>query len=101
MSFVLRLLVTSMQSICLVGVEGENMVDSRLQDTIFIQHTFGGRLMSKVLDHLEVNPNFAASEIYLLLYIGMLSSGKFCCTNLVIIRLNVCDVIMSQCDMKT
>ncbi|CAA2982790.1 ubiquitin carboxyl-terminal hydrolase 15 [Olea europaea subsp. europaea] len=44
----LRLLVTSMQSICLVGVEGENMVDSRLQDTIFIQHTFGGRLMSKV-----------------------------------------------------
>ncbi|KAI8008614.1 Ubiquitin carboxyl-terminal hydrolase 15 [Camellia lanceoleosa] len=44
----LRLLVTSMQSICLEGLGGENMVDPRLQETTFIQHTFGGRLKSKV-----------------------------------------------------
>lgn len=44
----LRLLVTSMQSICLEGIGGENVVDPRQQDTTFIQHTFGGRLMSKV-----------------------------------------------------
>ncbi|KAL7218494.1 hypothetical protein ACSBR2_011704 [Camellia fascicularis] len=41
----LRLLVTSMQSICLGG---ENVVDPRLHETTFIQHTFGGRLKSKV-----------------------------------------------------
>ncbi|THF98469.1 hypothetical protein TEA_005964 [Camellia sinensis var. sinensis] len=40
-----RLLVTSMQSICLGG---ENVVDPRLHETTFIQHTFGGRLKSKV-----------------------------------------------------
>ncbi|XP_058219926.1 ubiquitin carboxyl-terminal hydrolase 15 isoform X1 [Rhododendron vialii] len=44
----LRLLVTSMQSICLEGLGGENRVDPRLQETTFIQHTFGGRLKSKV-----------------------------------------------------
>ncbi|KAH7859610.1 hypothetical protein Vadar_003222 [Vaccinium darrowii] len=44
----LRLLVTSMQSICLEGLGGENVVDPRLQETTFIQHTFGGRLKSKV-----------------------------------------------------
>ncbi|KAA8524077.1 hypothetical protein F0562_010492 [Nyssa sinensis] len=44
----LRLLVTSMQSICLEGLGGEDMVDPRLQETTFIQHTFGGRLRSKV-----------------------------------------------------
>ncbi|KAL7216231.1 hypothetical protein ACSBR1_028225 [Camellia fascicularis] len=44
----LRLLVISMQSICLEGLGGENMVDPRLQETTFIQHTFGGRLKSKV-----------------------------------------------------
>ncbi|PIN23230.1 Ubiquitin carboxyl-terminal hydrolase [Handroanthus impetiginosus] len=44
----LRLLVASMQSICLEGFGGENKVDPRLQDTTFIQHTFGGRLRSKV-----------------------------------------------------
>ncbi|XP_060669038.1 ubiquitin carboxyl-terminal hydrolase 15 isoform X2 [Ziziphus jujuba] len=44
----LRLLVTSMQSICLEGLGGENKVDPRLQETTFIQHTFGGHLRSKV-----------------------------------------------------
>lgn len=44
----LRLLVASMQSICLEGFGGENVVDPRLQDTTFIQHTFGGCLRSKV-----------------------------------------------------
>lgn len=44
----LRLLVASMQSICLEGLGGENKVDSRLQETTFIQHTFGGHLRSKV-----------------------------------------------------
>ncbi|CAI9088940.1 OLC1v1023401C1 [Oldenlandia corymbosa var. corymbosa] len=44
----LRFLVASMQSICLEGLGGENMVDPRLQETTFIQHTFGGRLRSKV-----------------------------------------------------
>ncbi|GLU14689.1 hypothetical protein SLE2022_312440 [Rubroshorea leprosula] len=44
----LRLLVASMQSICLEGLGGEEKVDSRLQETTFIQHTFGGRLRSKV-----------------------------------------------------
>lgn len=40
--------MTSMQSICLEGLGGENVVDPRLQETTFIQHTFGGRLKSKV-----------------------------------------------------
>ncbi|XAR68212.1 Ubiquitinyl hydrolase 1 [Bertholletia excelsa] len=44
----LRLLVASMQSICLEGLGGENVVDPILQETTFIQHTFGGRLKSKV-----------------------------------------------------
>lgn len=44
-----RFLVASMQSICLEGLGGESRVDPRLQETTFIQHTFGGRLMSKVL----------------------------------------------------
>ncbi|KAL8239339.1 hypothetical protein R6Q59_015906 [Mikania micrantha] len=43
----LRLLVTSMQSICLEGFGGET-VDPKLQETTFIQHTFGGQLRSKV-----------------------------------------------------
>lgn len=41
-----------MQSICLEGYGGENAVDPRLQDTTFIQHTFGGSLRSKVLNLL-------------------------------------------------
>ncbi|XP_047960196.1 ubiquitin carboxyl-terminal hydrolase 15-like [Salvia hispanica] len=44
----LRLLVASMQTICLEGFGGENVVDPRRQDTTFIQHTFGGTLRSKV-----------------------------------------------------
>ncbi|KAM7268521.1 hypothetical protein ACFE04_010687 [Oxalis oulophora] len=44
----LRLLVASMQAICLEGLGGEKRVDPRLQETTFIQHTFGGRLCSKV-----------------------------------------------------
>ncbi|KAK6114748.1 hypothetical protein DH2020_007017 [Rehmannia glutinosa] len=44
----LRLLVASMQSICLEGFGGEKCVDPRLQDTTFIQHMFGGCLRSKV-----------------------------------------------------
>lgn len=42
--------MASMQSICLEGFGGENVVDPRLQDTTFIQHTFGGCLRSKVTD---------------------------------------------------
>lgn len=44
----LRLLVASMQAICLEGLGGEKKVDPRLQETTFIQHTFGGHLRSKV-----------------------------------------------------
>ncbi|KAG4947494.1 hypothetical protein JHK87_043501 [Glycine soja] len=44
----LRLLIASMQSICLEGLGGEKKVDPRIQETTFIQHTFGGRLQSKV-----------------------------------------------------
>ncbi|KZV50028.1 Ubiquitin-specific protease 15 isoform 1 [Dorcoceras hygrometricum] len=44
----LRLIVASMQSICLERLGGENVVDPMLQETTFIQHTFGGRLRSKV-----------------------------------------------------
>ncbi|KAI5571238.1 hypothetical protein POPTR_011G095200v4 [Populus trichocarpa] len=44
----LRLLIASMQSICLEKLGGEDKVDPRLQETTFIQHTFGGRLRSKV-----------------------------------------------------
>ncbi|KAH0653940.1 hypothetical protein KY289_031618 [Solanum tuberosum] len=44
----LRFIVASMQSICLEALGGENAVDPRLQQTTFIQHTFGGRLRSKV-----------------------------------------------------
>ncbi|XP_027064507.2 ubiquitin carboxyl-terminal hydrolase 15-like [Coffea arabica] len=44
----LRLLIASMQSICLEGLGGENVVDPRLQETTFVQHTFGGSLRSKV-----------------------------------------------------
>ncbi|KAK4430130.1 Ubiquitin carboxyl-terminal hydrolase 15 [Sesamum alatum] len=44
----LRLLVASMQSICLEGFGGENFVEPRLQETTFIQHMFGGCLRSKV-----------------------------------------------------
>ncbi|XP_075522235.1 ubiquitin carboxyl-terminal hydrolase 15-like isoform X2 [Primulina tabacum] len=45
---ILRLIVASMQSICLERLGGENVVDPILQETTFIQHTFGGRLRSKV-----------------------------------------------------
>ncbi|GAB4846697.1 ubiquitin-specific protease ubp15 [Ancistrocladus abbreviatus] len=44
----LRLLVASMQSICLEEMGGEKQVHPSLQETTFIQHTFGGRLRSKV-----------------------------------------------------
>nr|POE49689.1 ubiquitin carboxyl-terminal hydrolase 15 [Quercus suber] len=44
----LRLIIASMQSICLEGLGGENKVDPILQETTFIQHIFGGRLRSKV-----------------------------------------------------
>lgn len=37
-----------MQSICLEGLGGEDVVDPILQETTFIQHTFGGQLRSKV-----------------------------------------------------
>nr|GMD34969.1 ubiquitin carboxyl-terminal hydrolase 15-like [Ipomoea batatas]GME08601.1 ubiquitin carboxyl-terminal hydrolase 15-like [Ipomoea batatas] len=44
----LRLLVASMQSICLEGLGGEKAIEPRLQETTFIQHIFGGQLRSKV-----------------------------------------------------
>ncbi|VFQ61905.1 unnamed protein product [Cuscuta campestris] len=44
----LRLFVASMQSICLESSGGEKAVEPRLQETTFIQHTFAGRLRSKV-----------------------------------------------------
>lgn len=48
LNLLIRLLVASMQSICLEGLGGEKKVDPRLQETTFIQHTFSGRLQSKV-----------------------------------------------------
>ncbi|KAJ0989370.1 hypothetical protein J5N97_007726 [Dioscorea zingiberensis] len=44
----LRLLLMSMQAICLEGLGGEKNVDCRLQETTLIQQIFGGRLRSKV-----------------------------------------------------
>ncbi|KAI3789506.1 hypothetical protein L2E82_02305 [Cichorium intybus] len=44
----LRVLITSMQSICLEGLGGEDVVDPKLQETTFVQHTFGGQLRSRV-----------------------------------------------------
>ncbi|XP_058095329.1 ubiquitin C-terminal hydrolase 15-like [Magnolia sinica] len=44
----LRLLVTSMQSICLEGLGGEKELDPRLQETTLVQQIFGGHLRSKV-----------------------------------------------------
>ncbi|KAI3765220.1 hypothetical protein L2E82_15248 [Cichorium intybus] len=44
----LRVLINSMQSICLEGLGGEDVVDPKLQETTFVQHTFGGQLRSKV-----------------------------------------------------
>ncbi|KZV47037.1 hypothetical protein F511_30141 [Dorcoceras hygrometricum] len=44
----LRLIIASMQSICLEGLGGEKAVDPWLQNTTFVQHTFGGLLRSKV-----------------------------------------------------
>ncbi|KAH7682260.1 Ubiquitinyl hydrolase 1 protein [Dioscorea alata] len=44
----LRLLLMSMQTICLEGLGGEKNVDCRLQETTLIQQIFGGRLRSKV-----------------------------------------------------
>ncbi|KAJ6333127.1 hypothetical protein OIU77_009067 [Salix suchowensis] len=44
----LRLLIASMQSICLEKLGGEDKVDPRLQETTFIHLSFGGRLRSKV-----------------------------------------------------
>lgn len=43
-----RLLVASMQSICLEEVGGEKQVHPILQETTFVQQTFGGRLRSLV-----------------------------------------------------
>lgn len=37
-----------MQSISLERQGGEKKVDFKLQETTFVQHTFGGRLRSKV-----------------------------------------------------
>ncbi|KAK9674263.1 hypothetical protein RND81_12G221900 [Saponaria officinalis] len=45
----LRLLVASMQSICLEEVGGENQVHPILQETTFVQQTFSGRLRSMVV----------------------------------------------------
>ncbi|XP_057540279.1 ubiquitin carboxyl-terminal hydrolase 15 isoform X2 [Amaranthus tricolor] len=45
----LRLLVASMQSICLEEVGGEKQVHPILQETTFVQQTFGGRLRSLVV----------------------------------------------------
>ncbi|XP_048498890.1 ubiquitin carboxyl-terminal hydrolase 15 isoform X2 [Beta vulgaris subsp. vulgaris] len=45
----LRLLVASMQSICLEEVGGENQVHPILQETTFVQQTFGGSLRSMVV----------------------------------------------------
>ncbi|XP_057998638.1 ubiquitin carboxyl-terminal hydrolase 15-like [Hevea brasiliensis] len=43
----LRLLVASMQSICLEGLGVEDKVNPILQEATFILHAFGGRLRSK------------------------------------------------------
>ncbi|XP_073020421.1 ubiquitin carboxyl-terminal hydrolase 15-like isoform X1 [Primulina eburnea] len=44
----LRLIIASMQSICLERLGGENAVAPWLQNTTFVEHTFGGLLRSKV-----------------------------------------------------
>ncbi|XP_020705752.1 ubiquitin carboxyl-terminal hydrolase 15 isoform X1 [Dendrobium catenatum] len=44
----LRLLVMSMQAVCLRDLGGEKKVDPGLQETTLVQQIFGGRLKSKV-----------------------------------------------------
>lgn len=44
----LRLLVMSMQAVCLWDLGGEKKVDPGLQETTLVQQIFGGRLKSKV-----------------------------------------------------
>ncbi|XP_075495361.1 ubiquitin carboxyl-terminal hydrolase 15-like [Primulina tabacum] len=44
----LRLIIASLQSICLERLGGEKAIDPWLQNTTFVQHTFGGLLRSKV-----------------------------------------------------
>ncbi|XP_020576774.1 ubiquitin carboxyl-terminal hydrolase 15 [Phalaenopsis equestris] len=44
----LRLLVMSMQAVCLWDLGGEEKVDPGLQETTLVQQIFGGRLKSKV-----------------------------------------------------
>lgn len=68
-----RLLVASMQSICLERHGGETKVDPRLQETTFIQHTFGGRLWSKVL------LLFSLLRTYLMLYLDISLVYCLCC----------------------
>lgn len=87
-----RLLVASMQSICLEGLGGERKVDPRLQETTFIQHTFGGRLQSKVCVTLVswfslVSLNFTS---FLMSF-----------WNFNVHRLSVWIVVMSQKGMRT
>ncbi|KAG0459802.1 hypothetical protein HPP92_022930 [Vanilla planifolia] len=44
----LRLLVMSLQAVCLEDMGGEKKVDLGLQETTLVQQIFGGRLKSKV-----------------------------------------------------
>lgn len=44
-----RLLVMSMQDVCLMTQGGEKNVDLGLQETTLVQQAFGGRLKSKAI----------------------------------------------------
>ena len=82
-----------MQSICLEKLGGEDKVDPRLQETTFIQHTFGGRLRSKVLLLWFIELSFRFTANMFIYFLCILISVIFVkdlsyTTNMK--RLNVC-----------
>jgi len=90
--YLYRLLVASMQSICLEGLGGERKVEPRLQETTFIQHTFGGRLQSKVC---------VTHVLWFSLVSLNFTSFLMSFWNFYVYRLSVWIVVMSQKGMRT
>lgn len=99
-----RLLIASMQSICLEALGGEKKVDPRLQETTFIQHTFGGRLQSKVCIPFIIpfllcfsvtsgSKSYTTVILVLHLFDGLVEFNVY--------RLSVWNVITNQKDMRT
>lgn len=79
-----------MQSICLEGLGGENLVDPRLQETTFIQHTFGGRLKSKVFTtSMHLSCKVLLCDIFVYWLSAFSTHNDFHYVNLIASRSNV------------